>query len=89
MAIVKLADGSPATTMQTTTINRPAIAGATIKAFNAHALAQSRFTRPVEVIEQEMCDRRLAIEHKLAVEVIAPSEPQRFRQKRRRITEQD
>ena len=42
VAIVKLADGSPATTMQTTTINRPAVAGATIKAFNAHALAQSR-----------------------------------------------
>ncbi len=83
VAIVKLADGSAARTMRTLTVNRPAVPGIAIQSFNKHALQSSRYTRPVEVIAQELAARKLAIEQKLAVQVLPPEEPQRFRQKRK------
>ena len=67
VAIMKLADGSPATIMRTVTVSRPVVPGLVIQTFNARALATSRFTRPLEIIEQELAERKLDIERRLAV----------------------
>ncbi len=79
MALIKLAEGGPATIMRTATVDRPVVAGTAIRAFNARALEASRYTRPVEQIEQELSERRIDIARRMAVEII---EPTHFRQKR-------
>ena len=86
MAIIKLADGSPATTMRTATVNRPTVPGVVIRNFNARALEASPYTRPVERIEQELSERKLDIARRMAVEII---EPTHFRQKRPKLAKPD
>ena len=83
-AIVKFADSTPALTMHTETVNRPTVPGLAIQAFNKAALDSSRYTRPVQRIEAELSDRRLALERRMSVETIE-IEPERSQPRRRAI----
>ena len=83
-AIVKFADSTTAVTMHTETVNRPTVPGMAIPAFNKAALDSSRYTRPVQRIEAELADRRLALERRMSVETIE-IEPERSQPRRKTI----
>lgn len=80
-AILRIPD-QPAQSFTTDTVTSPITTPARIRAFNAHALTKSPYTRPLPEIDQELALRQSRLSAQVEATLL-PEEPVSFREKKR------
>jgi hypothetical protein len=74
---------APAVRFQTDTVTTPIATPTRIRAFNAHALTKSPYTRPLPEIDSELQLRQLCLTERIAL-TVEPEEPLSFRERKRK-----